>query len=75
MENKEEIKNGLNNTALAALFSLWSMVQSPMFIIMKKMEDFETFGDFLQQAMKTSEEEFIPELVPHELEDDNSKED
>ena len=70
MENKEEIKNGLNNTCLASLFSLWTMVQSPMYFIMKKMEDFETFGDFVNQAMKTPEEEFIPELVPHELEED-----
>lgn len=68
MEKKEEIKNGLNNTCLASLFSLWTMVQSPMFFIMKKMEDFETFGDFVKSAMNTPEEAFIPELVPHEIE-------
>lgn len=65
-EKNEKVVNGLNNCALAVLFDLFQASRGPLFYVLQRMRDFETFNSFLAVAADMSDKEFIPELAPEE---------
>lgn len=57
-KNYDEV-NALNDCSLGVLHSLWYLVNSPMFVVMKKMEEFDNLSNFLIAASESKSLEFF----------------
>lgn len=60
--NQTSLFNALNECSFGVLFTLFSISQSPLFFVMRKMSDYDNFNIFLGDALQSDLATFIPEL-------------